>query len=81
MSKLSDFVHGVLDRATNYEFEHEGKTVSIKGKSLAAAFAETLGELISPPKFTEDELRDWAYNSHLVGVDKEAAIRKYEASL
>lgn len=80
MSKLGDFVHGILNRATNYEFQYDGKTVSIKGKSLTEAFTETVSEYFTPSAMTKDELRDWAYNSHLVGADKEAAIRAYEAA-
>ena len=80
MSKLGDFVHGVLNRATDYEFEHEGKTVSIKGKSLTEAFTETVSEYFAPSAMTKEQLFDWAYNSHLVGADKEAAIKRYEAA-
>ena len=80
MSKLGDFVHGVIARATDYEFEHEGKTVSIKGASLGEAFAETVSDWANPPALTKEQLYDWAYNSHLSGADKEAAIRTYEAA-
>ena len=80
MSKLGDFVHGVLNRATDYEFQYDGKTVSIEGKSLTAAFTQTVSECFAPPTMTKDDLRDWAYNSHLAGADKEAAIRAYEAA-
>ena len=80
MSKLGDFVSGILSRATDYEFEHEGKTVSIRGKSLGEAFAETVSDWANPPALTKEQLYDWAYNSHLSGADKEAAIKRYEAA-
>ena len=80
MGKFGDFVNGVLGRATDYEFEHEGQTVSIKGKPLGEAFAETVSEWANPPALTKEQLFDWAYNSHLVGADKEAAIKRYEAA-
>lgn len=80
MSKLGDFVSGVLARATDYEFEHEGRTISIKGASLGEAFTATISEYFTPPALTKEQLYDWAYNSHLSGADKEAAIRTYEAA-
>ncbi len=80
MSKLGDFVHGVLNRATSYEFEHEGRIVGIEGQSLGEAFTETLSEWNNPQQFTKEQLFDWAYNSHLTGADKEAAIKRYEAA-
>lgn len=80
MNKLGNFVHGVLNRATSYEFQHEGKTVSIEGKSLTEAFRETVSEYFAPSTMTKEQLFDRAYNSHLVGSDKEAAIKRYEAA-
>ena len=38
-------------------------------------------QVMNPPQMTKEQLFDWAYNSPgLVGADKEAAIRKYEAA-
>lgn len=37
-------------------------------------------QVMNPPQLTKEQLFDWAHNSHLVGADKEAAIKRYEAA-
>lgn len=52
----------------------------VTNRGLLTTIVTGARQVMNPPTFTKKELFDWAYNSHLVGADKEAAIKLYEAA-